>query len=119
MEIQTAVYTTIIITIFMAIVLVIINRQLVKFDPLSEPKGIVLLVIMFEQYVEKLVKDKTNDDVSKYLTPYIMTVAAYIFLANIAGLFSNCESLLSLPDISKWNLNNVALINAYFIIVNH
>ena len=88
MEIQTAVYTTIIITVFMAIVLVIINRQLVKFDPLSEPKGIVLLVIMFEQYVEKLVKDKTNDDVSKYLTPYIMTVAAYIFLANIAGLFS-------------------------------
>ena len=88
MEIQTAVYTTIIITIFMAIVLVIINRQLVKFDPLSEPKGIVLLVIMFEQYVEKLVKDKTNDDVSKYLTPYIMTVAAYIFLAHIAGLFS-------------------------------
>ena len=88
MEIQTAVYTTIIITIFMAIVLVIINRQLVKFDPLSEPKGIVLLVIMFEQYVEKLVKDKTNDDVAKYLTPYIMTVAAYIFLANISGLFS-------------------------------
>ena len=27
---------------------------------------------------------------------------------NMFGMFNNCSSLLSLPDISKWNTNNVA-----------
>jgi len=30
-------------------------------------------------------------------------------------IFSHCESLSSLPDISKWNLNNVYNINNIFI----
>ena len=29
-------------------------------------------------------------------------------------LFSNCISLNSLPDISKWNVNNVENINGLF-----
>jgi len=88
MVIQTAVYSIIIITVFMALVLVYINRKLVSFDPLSEPKGVVLLMIMAAQTVDNMVKTKTNEKVAKYLAPYIMTIAAYIFLSNIAGLFS-------------------------------
>ena len=38
--------------------------------------------------IDNMVRGKTNDKVAKYLTPYIMTVAAYIFLSNIAGLFA-------------------------------
>lgn len=87
-EIQSAVYSIIIVTLFMALLLVYINRKLVKFDPLSKPTGIVLLVIMYAQMIDGMVKSKTNEKVAKYLTPYIMTVAAYIFLANISGLFS-------------------------------
>ena len=30
------------------------------------------------------------------------------------NLFSHCESLESLPDISKWNTNNVTDINNLF-----
>ena len=88
MKIQTAVYSIIIITVFIALLLVYINRKLVKFDPLSEPKGIVLVVMMAAQTFDKMVKEKTDERVAKYLTPYIMTVALYIFLSNIAGLFS-------------------------------
>ena len=87
-EIQSAVYSIIIVTLFMALLLVYINRKLVKFDPLSKPTGIVLLVIMYAQMIDGMAKSKTNEKVAKYLTPYIMTVAAYIFLANISGLFS-------------------------------
>lgn len=72
----------------MAILLVFINRKLVKYDPLSKPTGIVLLIIMYAQMIDNMVKSKTNEKVAKYLTPYIMTVAAYIFLSNISGLFS-------------------------------
>ena len=88
MKLQTAVYTVIIITIFMAALLFYIDKKLKEFDPLSEPKGIVLLVIIYAQMIDNLVKGKTNEKVAHYLTPYIMTIAAYIFLCNIAGLFA-------------------------------
>ncbi|MBR0418490.1 MAG: F0F1 ATP synthase subunit A [Erysipelotrichaceae bacterium] len=88
MEVQTAVYSIIIITVFIALLLLYINRKLKEFDPLSEPKGIVLLVMMAAETFDKMVKEKTDEKVAKYLTPYIMTVALYIFLSNIAGLFS-------------------------------
>lgn len=88
MEIQTAVFSILIVTLFMALLLVFVNRKLVKFDPLSKPTGIVLLIIMYAQMIDDMVKAKTNEKVAKYLTPYIMTVAAYIFLANVSGLFS-------------------------------
>ena len=55
---------------------------------MDEPKGLVLLAMVATQMVDKNVRDKTNDKVAKYLTPYIMTVVLYIFVANIAGLFS-------------------------------
>ena len=88
MELQTTVYSVIIITAFMALLLLYVNRKLKAYDPLTKPAGIVLLVIMFAEMIDKMVKEKTNERVAKYLTPYIMSVAAYIFLANIAGLFA-------------------------------
>ena len=88
MEVQTAVYSIIIVTAFIALLLLYVNYKLKKFDPLSEPKGVVLLVMMAAQTFDKMVREKTDDRVAKYLTPYIMTVALYIFLSNIAGLFS-------------------------------
>ncbi|MBQ1482857.1 MAG: F0F1 ATP synthase subunit A [Erysipelotrichaceae bacterium] len=88
MKLQTAVFTVIIVTVAMAALLFYINKKLKDFDPLSEPKGIVLLVIMYAQMIDKMVKEKTNDEVATYLTPYIMSVAAFIFLSNILGLFA-------------------------------
>ncbi|MBQ2509736.1 MAG: F0F1 ATP synthase subunit A [Erysipelotrichaceae bacterium] len=88
MKLQTTVFSVIIITVFMALLLLYINRKLKAYDPLSKPTGIVLMVIMFAETIDNMVKGKTNERVAKYLTPYIMSVAAYIFLANIAGLFA-------------------------------
>ena len=88
MEFQATILSIIIITITMALLLFYINKKLREYNPLEKPKGIVLLVIMFGQMIDKMVKEKTNERVAKYLTPYIMSVVAYIFLSNIAGLFS-------------------------------
>ena len=88
MEIQTTVFSIIIITITMALLLLYINKKLKEYNPLEKPKGIVLLVIMFAQMIDKMVKEKTNERVAKYLTPYIMSVVAYIFISNISGLFA-------------------------------
>lgn len=87
-EIQTTVYSIIIITLVIVALLFVINRKLKNVDPLSQPKGLVLLLMTAVQMVDKQVKEKTSDEISKYLTPYILSVTLYIFVANIAGLFS-------------------------------
>lgn len=89
MEIQvTTLFSIICITAFMALVLLYINRKLVNFDPLSKPTGIVLIVMMAAKAIDDMVKDKTNDKIAKYLSPYILSTIIYIFLCNIAGLFN-------------------------------
>ena len=36
-------------------------------------------------------------------------------VTNMSLLFSECSSLQSLPDISKWNIKNIVNINNIFI----
>ena len=88
MEIQTTVYSIIIVTIFILLLMVFVNYKLRTYDPLTKPKGIVLLVMMGIQAIENMTKDATNEKVAKQISPYIFTVIIYIFLANISGLFS-------------------------------
>ena len=33
----------------------------------------------------------------------------------MSGMFASCLSLTTLPDISKWNTNNVTNMNSMFI----
>ncbi len=89
MSVQKTVYSIIIVTIFMSILLVFINRKLVKFDPLSKPTGIVLLMIMAVEFISKIIKGAIKDKkIADTLIPYFLAVILYIFLSNIAGLFS-------------------------------
>ena len=89
MVVQKTVYSIIIVTIFMSILLLIINRCLTKFDPLSKPKGIVLLFMMAVDFLGNLIHSAIKEkDVADKLIPYFLTIIFYIFLSNIAGLFS-------------------------------
>ena len=40
-------------------------------------------------------------------------------IINLSYMFYNCSSLSNLPDISKWNTNNVTNIVVCFSIVHH
>ncbi len=88
MKLQTTVISIAVITAFISLLLVFINRKLRQYDPLSEPKGIVLAVIMGVKTIDNMVKTNTNERVAKFLTPYMLMTITYIFLSNIAGLFS-------------------------------
>ena len=85
---QTTVFSILIITAVIIVFLFFVNGKLKKFDPMDEPKGIVLLMMVGVQTIDNMVREKTNDEVAKYLTPYMLTVAIYLFMANIAGLFA-------------------------------
>lgn len=85
---QTTVFSILIITAVIIVFLIFVNGKLKKFDPMDEPKGIVLLMMVAVQTIDNMVREKTNDEVAKTLTPYMLTVALYLFMANISGLFA-------------------------------
>ena len=92
LHLQKTVISIAIVTLFMAFLLVLVNIALRKYDPLSKPKGLVLLMIMAVEFVENLVRQACKkDELVNRLSPYFATVILYIFLSNISGLF-NVES---------------------------
>lgn len=89
MEIQKTIFSIIAVTAFIAVLLLIINRVLVKVDPLDKPKGLVLLLIMAVDFISGIVNGAIRDKkIADKLIPYFLTVIVYVFFSNISGLFS-------------------------------
>lgn len=85
--VQPHVFAILLITVVLIGILLIINRALKKFDPLSEPKGIVLLSLSAVEMVDNLVHSSVNDEIYENLGPYVGYLWGYIFLSSISGLF--------------------------------
>ncbi|MBQ0036845.1 MAG: F0F1 ATP synthase subunit A [Firmicutes bacterium] len=89
MEIQKTLFSILIVTVFIAVLLLVVNRVLVKVDPLDKPKGLVLLMMMAVDFISGIVNGAIKDkNVADKLIPYFLTVIVYVFFSNIAGLFS-------------------------------
>ncbi len=109
-EVQETVFDILIVTAICAVIVLLVYQKLRKFDPMSEPKGIVLLMIVAVRWVENLVREKANEDLVEKLTPYIMSIALYIFISNISGLLSLT------PPTANWSVTLVlALITCVMI----
>ena len=74
------------ITIVISIFVLIAYSKLKKFNPLDEPKGIVLLCIMLVEWIDGMIKDIVSEDYVEKMGPFIGTLAVYILLANYIGL---------------------------------
>ncbi len=88
LTVQSTVYWIIVITAVISVFILFLYGKLKKFDPMDEPKGLVLLAIMGVQFIDNMVKKDTNREIAQKLGPYLMALFIYIFLSNIAGLFS-------------------------------
>jgi F-type H+-transporting ATPase subunit a len=103
---QKTVISILIVTAFCAALVFLFYSRLKKFDPLSEPKGLVLAAMMGVEYVEKMLRQATNEKITQQLGPYIASVMVYVFFANISGLFgidpptSNYSVTLALAAIT-------------------
>lgn len=115
MEVQSTVFYIILITFVIIAMLILINRQVIRFDPLSKPTGVVLLMMMAVDMIDKMVFQNTNRKIAKNLGPYIGSIFAYIFLSNISGLFglepptSNLSVTLVLAGITVLLIEKVSL----------
>ena len=85
--VQAHVFSIIIITAVLAVLLFVFNRALKDFDPLDEPKGLVLVALMAVETVDKIVRADVNEEIFEDLGPYIGSLWGYIFLSSISGLF--------------------------------
>ena len=88
MVVQSAVYGIILVTTIIIGALYYVNHKLKQYDPLTQPKGVVLLTIMGVSAVDKMVLRETNDVITENLGPYIGMISSYLILSNIAGLFA-------------------------------
>ena len=74
------------ITVALCALVLIAYRKLKSYDPLEEPKGLVLLCIMFVQWVDGMVKDIVSEDYVDRMGPFVGMLASYILLSNYIGL---------------------------------
>lgn len=79
------------ITVVICALVMVAYRKLKSFDPLEEPKGLVLLCIMLVQWVDGMVADIVSKDYVERMGPFVGTLAVYILCSNYVGLlgFSN------------------------------
>lgn len=86
--VQSTVYCILVITAVCALLIMLAYSKLRKFEPLSEPKGLVLLMMMAVKFIDDMLRKDTNSEITEKMGPYLMAIFLYIFLANISGLFS-------------------------------
>ncbi len=86
LNLSPSIRSTIFITIVLVIILLIISKKLDKYDETKEPKGIILVLEWLIEGINGMCKE-TIGKRYRVIAPYIVTVAIFLFVANISGLF--------------------------------
>lgn len=87
MVIQSDVYTIIFLTILIGIGIVVLSKMVARADPLEKPKGIIVPVIWGVEKMYNMVRDNCGDKFAQSYTPYVLSIAVYIFTSNVISLF--------------------------------
>ena len=75
--------------------------------------------IFYENYnncISEIKRDTKENVEDSSLIDYIKLFETQYNYSNLKYLFYKCSSLSSLPDISKWNTNNVTNMNSMFFV---
>lgn len=85
--IQREIFSMTVVAAFVCIMCVYVGNKIKKADPYAKPKGVVLLALWFVELIDNQVLTIVRKSHVKNLAPYIGTLAIYLFLCNISGLF--------------------------------
>ncbi len=86
-EIQNDVYVILLLTVFLGAGMMICSKKIDRLDPFARPKGIIAAVIMGIMRVYQTCSGNMGKTNGARITPYIVVLWSYIFLANIVSLF--------------------------------
>ena len=115
--IQSDVFVIIFLTALLCIGVIALSKKIDKTDPLEKPQGLVLLSIMLVQNLDEQVKSNVGPRIARNLSPYVVTLAIYIFISNILGLFGLSSptgnySVTLMLTIITWVLVQMAQLKA-------
>ena len=87
MKVQSDVYVIILITAILGAGIIILSKKLDRADPLAEPEGVLVPVLLGVETVHNAVASNVGEKTADVLTPYILVLWTYIFFSNIISLF--------------------------------
>lgn len=85
-DLSPSIKSTIVVTIVLIIILLIISRKLNKYKYTDTPSGLILILEWLIGGINDMCKNTIGKNYRK-VAPYIVTLALYLFVANISGLF--------------------------------
>ncbi len=85
-NLSSSIRSTIFITLVLLIIIIIVSIRLKKYDHTQEPRGIVIILEWLISGVNGMCKEMMGKHYRK-MAPYITTIAIFLFISNISGLF--------------------------------
>lgn len=86
MNLSSSIKSTIFITIVLVIVILIISKKLDKYKYTDKPTGIIVILEWLIGGINDMCKTVIGRPYRK-IAPYVTTLAIFLFVANISGLF--------------------------------
>jgi F-type H+-transporting ATPase subunit a len=86
-QLQAEVFSILIVTSVILALIYAVNRAVIKADPLEKPKGLVLLGVLYVQMMSSITQGNMGVKAARSYAPYIGSLALYLFISNISGLF--------------------------------
>ena len=114
LTIQAHVFSILLITTILIVLLLFINHALRKYNPYDKPKGLVLFSLMVVEMIDNTVRNDVNEEIFENLGPYIGTLWGYIFLSSISGLFG----LQAVPTSNLSVTLTLAIITVFLVEFN-
>lgn len=84
--IQVEVLSILLITGLIFVLLFWFNRTLKNTDPLAKPKGLVLLGVLYFEFIDKLTTDNMGKKAAKQYAPYIGALTLFLVISNLSSL---------------------------------
>ncbi len=87
LKVQVEVFSILIVFGVILLFMIYANVQLKKADPFARPTGVVLFCTMYVEFIRKLTVDNMGKKAGMRYAPYIGSIAVYMLLSNLSGLF--------------------------------
>jgi F-type H+-transporting ATPase subunit a len=104
-------YTSLMVMVVISLLSFMVYFKAKKVDPLSKPKGFLLVFEMFFVTIEKLTIQNMGKHF-RYYTPYFLAITLYIFISFIFGL-------TGLPSPLSYYLNTFTIVLISFILIHY
>lgn len=117
LEIQSDVFVIIGLTAVLCLAVIVLSKKIDQADPLAKPGLLVSAILWLITSLDSQVKSNVGSKISRRLTPYIITITIYIFIANILGLFGFASptanySVTLMLTIITWTMTQIAQLKA-------